>query len=142
MSEQAKASVLVSAQMIDLCWLSFSRSSVNGLLQRFYEHFLTYPEIKAHFLKTDSATQHEALRHGLGSILKFVEGDRMGCECLKRIRKSHSRSGLNIDPSLYSLWIDSLLRALRQCDPSFNADTENAWRTVIDLGIDCIKTGY
>ena len=142
MGEQNCSASLVSSGTIDLCWLSYSRAVANGLLGHFYETFLVHPQIRDRFAGTAAATQHEALRHGLSSMLKFVEGDRMGCECLKRIRKSHSRAGLGVDPALDPLWSDSLFRALRRCDPLYDPQTEKAWRTVTELGLECLRSGY
>jgi hypothetical protein len=50
---------------------------------------------------------------------------------------------MNIPQELFGCWLNSLIEAVRECDPAFDADVEKAWRTlgqeVIDYFIECIR---
>ncbi|MDA8363496.1 MAG: hypothetical protein M0Z84_06655 [Gammaproteobacteria bacterium] len=58
--------------------MGYSRAVTNGLLGRFHDTSLIHPQIKNRLVGTSAAKQQKALRYGLSSILKFVEGDRTG----------------------------------------------------------------
>ena len=49
---------------------------------------------------------------------------------------------LAIRPELYDLWLDCLIRAVREHDRSFSSETERAWRNVMERGIEFMKSRY
>lgn len=115
----------------------------DGFLNRFYEIFITsHPDIRPMFAHTDFSAQIGLLRHGLNSVFMFSENNPIARKTLTRIRSSHSKDKLNIAPSLYRYWIDSLIKTVSEFDPEFTSDIEQAWRCVIQPAVDYITSGY
>ena len=75
-------------------------------------------------------------------IMASIEQKPEGNVHLERIAARHSRSGLDIGPHLYDLWLDCLIQAVRECDPLFGEETEQAWRKVMQVGIEFLKSKY
>lgn len=123
---------------------SMGRAQRQGaLFDRFYEIFLTsHVSIGPMFTNTDFAKQKELLRQGLNLTIMFADGNQIGQNGVDRIRRSHSRSNLNIQPSLYPHWKNSFMQAVRECDPDFNPALEQSWSEVLQLAIDHIAAGY
>lgn len=123
---------------------SFSRCCVNSkFLDRFYEIFLaSHPAIAPLFRNTDFAKQKMALRSGLAMMVMHTEGNKVGTQGLDRIGQSHSRKHLNIDPSLYQFWIESLIKTVKECDPQCDAKLEGEWRQALKAGAAHISGRY
>lgn len=136
----------MSAMRFDRVQASFARSPVHPrFFDRFYEVFIaSHPAIQPMFANTDMTKQHQLLRHGLMSALRFAQSEKnlMAKVCIDRIRESHSRKQLAISPDLYPFWPDSLVKAVAECDPAFDAALEREWRDVLQPVIDYIKGGY
>jgi hemoglobin-like flavoprotein len=114
-------------------------------LSRFYQIFMDSHElIRPLFANTDLERQTQVLRNGLGMMIQDMEDptDAVVVHGLKRIRTSHGQHHLNIHPHLYDYWFDSLIRAIRICDPACNRDVEEAWHIALQPGIDFIRSGY
>lgn len=112
-----------------------------GFLPRVYELLLeSDPRIPPMFAATEFPKQHKLLQHGLGLLLSF--GKKHDPELLERIAARHSSSGLDVPPSLYEHFIESLMRAVREHDPRFDADADRAWRAALAPGIDFMKSRH
>ena len=70
------------------------------------------------------------------------EGKPEGNVHLERIAARHSRNALDIGPHLYDQWLECLIQAARECDPLFGGETEQAWRRVMRVGIEFLKSRY
>lgn len=123
---------------------SYSRACLNPkFFDRFYEIFLASDSrIKPMFAKTDFKKQKEDLRTGLAMLLAHLEGKTAGTMTVNRIAQSHSKKNLNIDPNLYQFWIDSLVKAVRECDQKCTPDLERAWHKCLRSGVDFIVSQY
>jgi hemoglobin-like flavoprotein len=124
---------------------SFSRCFIGGknVIDRFYEIFLhSHPDIAGKFQHTDFTQQKLLLRQGINCILMFAEGSYAGEFCLEEIKVSHNKKHINIHPSYYVYWKDSLLKALSENDPEYNQELEQLWIEAIDYGIKFIADGY
>ncbi|WP_054774622.1 globin domain-containing protein [Methylogaea oryzae] len=49
--------------------------------------------------------------------------------------ESHAKSGLDIGPELYELWLSALVNTVAENDPKFDAELDAAWREVANHGI-------
>jgi hypothetical protein len=47
-----------------------------------------------------------------------------------------------IGAELYDLWLDSLLATVRAVDPAWNAEVEQAWESVMTVGIAYLVSRY
>lgn len=107
----------------------------------FYKTFLnSSPAIREKFVKTDMAAQKHLLRAGILNLVLFARG--MPDTKLRALGESHSRTGFNIRPELYDIWLDSLLQTIRQHDPELEPADLLAWQETLGKGIDVIKSHY
>jgi hemoglobin-like flavoprotein len=112
-------------------------------LDRFYELFIaSSAEAAAKFANTDFQVQKAALKVSLYMIMSSLEGKPEGNVHLERIAARHSRSALDVGPHLYDRWLESLVQAARESDPLFRDETEQAWRRVMRVGIEFLKSRY
>ena len=110
-------------------------------LDRFYEIFLAAsPKVREKFAHTDFARQKEALRASLNSMFLAVNGSPE--RYLHNLAERHSSRDLNIGAELYDLWLDSLLAAVRECDPDFSPEVEKSWEAVMMVGISFLLSRY
>ena len=107
----------------------------------FYACFLaSSPAVREKFVKTDMAAQKHLLRAGILNLVLFARG--MPDTKLQALGKSHSRAHLDIRPELYDLWIAALLKTIGQHDAQLEKEDLQAWRVVLNKGIDVIKSHY
>jgi hemoglobin-like flavoprotein len=115
-----------------------------GFLDRFYDLFLaSSPKVKEKFARTDFVKQKTALRESLRLMrLAATEGKGGPERHLKDLAWSHSRRKLDIGAELYDLWLDSLLAAVKECDPEFAPEIEEAWESIMMEGIAYLISRY
>jgi hemoglobin-like flavoprotein len=110
---------------------------------KFYAIFFeSHPDIKPMFVNTDMAKQKDLLEHGITLAILYASGHVMGQQGLERIRKSHSKTNLDVKPELYPFWEKSLIQAVSELDPEFNDEIKQAWDEVMDKAINYITDGY
>ncbi|MDP3845502.1 MAG: globin [Pseudomonas sp.] len=126
----------------DLVMQSYGRCCAShGFLDSFYLYFLaSSPAVRAKFIDTDMPTQKQLLRHGILNLVMHARG--MPDSKLRALGCSHARGGLDIQPELYQLWLDSLLQAVADHDQLCDNHTRQAWREVLNQGISVIKAQY
>ncbi len=111
-------------------------------LDRFYALFLASSDTVARkFAHTDLKKQARMLKTSL-YIMMLASGAAERSAHLERIAGLHSRAELDIKPELYDLWLDRLVQAVREFDPMFDQKTEDAWRHVLQPGIEFMKSRY
>ncbi len=84
--------------------------------------------------------QKQLLRAGILNLVLFARG--MPDTKLRALGQSHSRAGLDIRPELYDLWVEALLKTIGQHDRQLEQADLQAWRLVLNKGIDVIKASY
>ncbi|MDX1444119.1 MAG: globin [Gammaproteobacteria bacterium] len=121
---------------------SFQRCiTKQGFLHRFYDIFMqSHPDVPSLFRNTDFNEQIKLLRHGLSSALMFAGGTNVGKSVLKRIGETHGRHRMNVDPTLYPYWIDSLVVAVRETDPRCDEKLQGRWREALTIATDHIRS--
>ncbi|MCE9640090.1 MAG: globin [Betaproteobacteria bacterium] len=111
-------------------------------LRRFYALFLASSDtVGRKFEHTDLQKQARMLKTSL-YIMMLAGGDTEKAVHLERLARRHSKADLGIKPELYDLWLDRLVQAVREFDPLCNKETERAWRSVLQPGIDFMKSRY
>lgn len=121
---------------------SLTRCNANPkFLDRFYEIFLAAsPKVREKFAGTDFVRQKEALRRSLDAMyLAARDGPERH---LSRLAERHSKRDLIIGAELYDLWLDSLLAAVKACDPDFSPEVAKAWEDVMMVGIGYLLSRY
>jgi hemoglobin-like flavoprotein len=110
-------------------------------LPRFYEHLLASdPAIPPMFAETQFPRQYRLLQHALGLLLSY--GNRPDEMLLERLAAKHSAKSIDVRPSWYALFVESLLAAIREFDDGCDGDVEGAWRETLRPGIDYMKSKY
>ncbi len=109
--------------------------------ESFYEHLLASdPAVPPMFAKTEFPKQYKLLQHGLGLLLSYA--NKRDERLLERIALRHSPSGVNVHPSMYPLFVDSLLATVREHDPRCSEETEAAWREALRPGLEFMMSRY
>ena len=117
-------------------------SCSSDFLSRFYTLFLASSDTVAKkFEHTDLRKQARVLKTSL-YIMMSVSGASEQIVHLERLAKLHSRAELDIKPELYNLWLDRLVRTVKEFDPMFNLEIDTAWRRVLQPGIKFMKSKY
>jgi hemoglobin-like flavoprotein len=113
-------------------------------LDLFYDLFLaSSPKVREKFANTDFVRQKRALRASLHMMLLAAEDEARGPDrYLRGTSLLHSRGMLDIGAELYDLWLDSLLRAVKECDPRFSPEVEAAWEEIMMVGVRYMLAHY
>ena len=122
---------------------SLERCMQDGdFLYRFYDLFLGSSDVVAKkFEHTDFLKQTRLLGKSLYVMMVPSDDPELALR-LERLARRHSRADLDIKPELYDLWLEKLVQAAREFDPMFDAETETAWRGVLQPGIEYMKSRY
>lgn len=123
---------------------SFDRCrAVADFIPSFYRIFFEKcPEAEPMFAHTNFERQHKLLQHAFGLLLLYPA--RMETEpwLLKRVANRHSAADLNVDPSLYPVFLDSWIAAVREHDPECTNEVEAAWREAVAPGVAYMQSRY
>ena len=119
--------------------------AVPGFMDDFYEGFVaSSEEVREKFKDTDMKRQAQMLADSLYVVANAVQGEE-GSPArweLPNIAVRHSRTGRDIRPGLYDLWIGCLLETARAHDPRFGPEVERAWQEVLGFGADFMRQRY
>lgn len=123
---------------------SFDRCSPKGeMIDKFYNLFFDlHPEIKPKFANTNFENQKKALLQGLDLAIMFASDEPVGKIGISRIKKSHSKSNLNILPELYPYWKVCFIQTVSEMDPKFSDELKEQWDLLLQKSIDHIIGGY
>lgn len=115
-----------------------------GFLDRFYLRFMaSSPKVRSRFENTDFARQKLALRASLHTMALAVRDGEQGLEkYLRDLAEKHSKEELDIGAALYDYWLDALLATVREYDPKFGPEVEEAWEGVMQAGIQYLISHY
>lgn len=109
----------------------------------FYERFLSSSDqVRLKFSGTDFGKQKLVLQRSLYLMARSSLGIDEGLDHLEAIARSHSRRHLDIPPSLYELWLESLVLTAKEFDPEFSLDVERVWLGALRPGIDRMVEVY
>lgn len=114
------------------------------LFQRFYELFLaSSEEVREKFRATDLRKQARMVKSSFYMLVEYLALGWPECEAfLERIATAHSKRERDVAPHLYDLWLECLLRAVKECDELYSPQVEAAWRYVMGAGISFLKARY
>ena len=120
-----------------------AKKGEQSFLDAFYDAFLASDKrIGPMFEKTDFSKQKELLKHGLSMLLMFVGDSAMAKSAVARLSKSHDHEHMNIHPTLYIHWENSLLKCVEKYDPDYSPALGVLWREAISEGIAAMKKAY
>ena len=117
--------------------------SHGDFLERFYERFMaSAPAVAEAFRFTDLSRQRRMMRRSLGLIARAAAGEPDGLRELHERAETHGRAKLDIDPSLYRNWLDTLIVTAAESDPEWTPDVESAWRAILGIAIRHMTINY
>ena len=135
----------LDAEVLNAVELSLNRCGANPVfLDRFYEVFLaSSPKVQAMFEHTNFYRQKRALQASLHGMLLHARGNGSSSDpYLLEVAQRHSQGHLSIGAELYDLWLDSLLKTVKECDPESTAEVLAAWEKAMGLGIQFFLSHY
>jgi hemoglobin-like flavoprotein len=104
----------------------------------FYERFIgSSDEIAEFFEEVDLAHTKKTLKTALFYNLMASDGSTLGIKKLKSMASIHQE--LELTAKHYDYWLDSLMSVVEEADRFHNQQIENAWRCVMNVGIDLMK---
>lgn len=128
-------------ETIQLAEESLRRCAGDAFFQAFYRRLLSVDAAtRDKFAKTDFSRQNKVLQHGLGLLFTYAKHGNPAL--LDRIATRHDQRDLDIAPSYYPHFVESLLHTVREFDPKFDAATEDAWKRSVAPGIGFIVDHY
>ena len=119
---------------------SFERCNGDpAFLDRFYDIFISSnEEVAEKFKHTDMAKQKGVLQISLSYMMMAHQTPQV----LDKVAVRHNFDNLSIGPHLYSVWLDCMVEAVKLTDTKFNDTIEQAWRQMMQPGIDYIISKY
>lgn len=134
----------VEMSVADLVSQSYGRAVMKpAFFEEFYNRFTSSsPKIAEMFANTDMTKQKLALRNGIAFLVKFANGSAFAEDIVNGLGRSHRRDNLNVPPSLYPIWVKSLIDTLKTNDSEWDGELEAAWREVLQKGIDRMISLY
>ncbi len=113
----------------------------NVFFKRFYQRLFVSPEVREKFRNVDMSKQYIALERSLLLLVEFFVDKKPG-KALEKIAVRHTKSGLDIPPRMYDLWLEAMLETVREMDPDQNDEVLRAWKTVLSGGIKYMTDVY
>lgn len=132
------------ADLTDLFHDSLTRCQNDpDFFEAFYSAFIhSSPEVAAKFTHVDMHKQHHMLQASFYMVMLASQGQEAAQLYLDKVAEKHSRTGFDIRPELYELWLASLLATVAATDPRWNPALETAWREMMAYGIRYMQSRY
>ena len=136
--------VVLDRDMIACFDVSLARCLSKGeFLTRFYELFVgSSPDIAEKFRDTDFQRQRRAMGASLYVIVLALEQGEAAMIYLNQIAKQHGREDLDVAPEMYDAWRDCLLESVKEFDPLYSDEIEQAWRAAAEFAIVFMRKHY
>ena len=114
-----------------------------AFLTRFYDLFVeSSPDIAEKFRDTDFERQRRAMGASLYVIVLALENGEAAMIYLDQIAKQHGHGDLDVQPEMYDTWRDCLLQSVKEYDPLFSDEIEQAWQAAAEFAIDIMRKRY
>jgi len=115
--------------------------SNESFLPRFYALFLdSSAEVREKFKNTDIRRQSRILKKSLYVLTMASIGTEEARSELIRLGKSHGLEGMKIPEYMYDLWLNCLLRTVREFHSDWKPEIERSWREMLTPHIEIIKS--
>jgi hemoglobin-like flavoprotein len=123
---------------------SYLRCQASGkFFDTFYRVFFAKsPEIAARFVHTDMARQKRMVEASLLLVLRLNTDGDLARQGVDEMAESHAAPRLDVKPEFYAMWMDALCESVREHDPQYTPDLEQAWREATRPAIDLMISRY
>lgn len=133
-------------QLVEKVSQSFGRClGKPNFMDDFYDIFLkSSSRIAPMFANTDFEKQKAILRSTISYVIMHAKDENAAYAKtkLEQVGDIHSRGKINVDPSLYPFWVNSLVAAVKKNDDQFSPELEDAWKQVVTPALDMLKAKY
>lgn len=123
--------------------LSYQRAVVPdfyGFFNTFYTKLIAQNrDIADLFKHTDMKKQVEMLIQSITYVTSYTANDEPDEE-LTMLARLHGSDKLDLPSAYYDIWLDCLLETVRERDPKYDDQVEKSWRTVMEPGIEYMKS--
>ncbi len=114
-----------------------------AFLTRFYDLFVeSSPDIAEKFRDTDFQRQRRAMGASLYVLVLALEQGEAAIIYLNQVALQHSHAKLDVRPEMYDAWRDCLLQSVKEYDPLFSEEIEQAWREAVQFAINFMRERY
>ena len=124
---------------LDVFNASLARLKNKAFIDRFYDIFIASDKRVADlFRETDLGRQKLMLSESLEEMKVFF-CDHLQSPYLQSLARVHGRNARNIPDWMYDTWLKTMLQAVQETDPKFDATVGLAWRIVMAPGTEFMK---
>lgn len=114
-----------------------------NFIPAFYDRFLsTFAEIREKFRNTNFERQNKMLLRSLRLAAGATAGDPESLKELRERARTHDRNHLNIEPKLYDVWLESVIKTVAEYDEEWDETVEKNWRTILGYVISYMVKRY
>ncbi|WP_018141005.1 hypothetical protein [Thioalkalivibrio sp. ALJ7] len=120
---------------------SYQRCRSEGaFLGRFLARFLSSDKrVDATLGRYTKARQEVILDQSVRAVIQQSRSGSAPADGIHRVVQVHSPHGdVPIDPSLYPIWVESLIATIKETDPEWVAALEPEWRAAIAPAVDVL----
>lgn len=108
----------------------------------FYDNFISMsPGIAEQFSSVDMKKQIRMMEKSFYSLFIFYATQNAN-DYLESTAKRHSQAELGIDLNLFDMWMDAIIKTVKQFDSRYNNEIGLSWRIVLSPGITYMKYRY
>ena len=100
------------------------------------------PEAADKFRNTDMERQVRMLKKSIAILCVYYGTGCQDDDYLRKVAERHSKRDADIPPQLYSVWLHCLIETVRQFDPRFDDEVEEAWRAIFSKGVEFMTSRY
>ncbi len=112
----------------------------NRFYKRFNQILVTEdPRITELFVKTDMDRMIEMLKQSMTYMMSFSATLEDSDE-LKAIAEKHSNGRLNIPADFYDIWLNCMIKTVKEFNPKFEKHIETSWRVLMAPGVEYMKS--
>jgi hemoglobin-like flavoprotein len=131
----------MTAEDLDTFHKSLNRCTADEqFLERFYWLFMaSSPDVREKFARTNWLRQKRMLVASFHMMMVAQEHGTEGNEHLHRVAALHGAHGRDIPEHLYDIWLNCLLRAVREYDAEYTDEIGDIWTKMMQNGIAFMK---
>jgi hypothetical protein len=112
------------------------------LFQFFYQEFINHNEaIKKALIRADTERLAVMMKESFSIIIGFSHNLIDG-PSFKEVARHHGPKNLNIYPSLFKYWEESLINSVQKFDKKHSIEVELSWRLVVAPGLKYLEIVY
>lgn len=115
----------------------------DSFIPTFYKLLLASSvEVQEKFKHTSFKEQNKKLVRSLRLVAGAAQGGPEALAELRERSETHDRYHLNINPELYTFWLDAIINTAREFDNEWSDEVELAWVSILGFAIHYMLKRY